>query len=157
MKELEQEAIALFKRMWMEKGLDELSSSILGILFIEPEEISMEDLIEKTGYSAASISGKVKMLSAFGIISKRTKPGAKKIYLYMEKDFLKLLREGMLKLKEKLAVYETEVGRLAKEYREKASSEREKKQMKSMMMIGDYISKIKPVLDDFTKKLEAIK
>jgi len=157
MKELEKEALSVFQKMWAEKGFDELSSAILGILLIEPEEISMEELIEKTGYSAASICSKVKILASIGIISKRTKPGAKRIYPYMEKDFLKMLKEGMLKMKSKLEVYGDEIERLGRAYKEKASTEREKKQMKNIMMMSDYIIKVKPLFEEFTQKLEAVK
>ena len=51
------------------KGLDELTSRIIGILFIEPYEVSLDELSERTGYSMSAVSTAMKLLLGSGIIS----------------------------------------------------------------------------------------
>ena len=83
MKELENDMIEFFQKMGVAHGIDNVMSSIMGICYISPDEIAMEDIAEKTGYSLASISMKVKVLEQIGFIEKRNQPGTKKVYLYM--------------------------------------------------------------------------
>ncbi|WP_269850600.1 GbsR/MarR family transcriptional regulator [Methanosarcina horonobensis] len=72
------------------QGLDELTSQILAVLFIEPEEIPLEELAEKTGYSLSAVSTASKFLASIGLIKKFRKPGSKKVYLFMEKDMISI-------------------------------------------------------------------
>ncbi|MFH1915832.1 MAG: hypothetical protein ABIJ21_01075 [Nanoarchaeota archaeon] len=76
-------------------GRDNLESQILAILFIEPEEIAMDELARMTRYSLASVCNKVHQLERAGIIVRRSKPGTKKVFLYMEKDTAKALKNTL--------------------------------------------------------------
>ncbi|NMX21080.1 hypothetical protein C5S30_01300 [ANME-1 cluster archaeon GoMg4] len=69
-------------------GLDELSSRIIGILFIEPEEIALDELAKRTGYSLSAISTAMKFIERAGIVKRSKKPKSRKVYFYMEKDIL---------------------------------------------------------------------
>jgi DNA-binding transcriptional regulator GbsR (MarR family) len=69
-------------------GLDELSSRIIGILFIEPEEIALDELAKRTGYSLSAISTAMKFIERAGIVKRSKKPKSRKVYYYMEKDIL---------------------------------------------------------------------
>ena len=73
-------------------GLDNLSAKLSSILYLEPIEISIEELAKRTGYSLASISNKMKILESFGMVRRVKNPGSKKLYYYMEKDLVKLTR-----------------------------------------------------------------
>jgi DNA-binding transcriptional regulator GbsR (MarR family) len=72
-------------------GLDDLSARIVAILFLEPREVSMEDLAKKTGYCLSSMSTGIKLMEKMGLITKFKKPPSKKIYLKMENDISKML------------------------------------------------------------------
>ena len=74
-------------------GMDPLVSRIFMILFLEPGELSMEELAERTGYSLASIHNKIKLLEKVGHLNKIKKPGTKKVFYYMEKDMMKTFRD----------------------------------------------------------------
>lgn len=156
MKNLEKEAVGFFKGIGRMHGLDDLSSMIFAILITEPEEITMQDLAKKTGYSLASISNKVKMLVDFGVITRNAKPGSKKAYLYMEKDFLKLFKTRFLQAQARVNMTGAEVERILKKYGSKYNSEREKKQIDNLLMLKDYIKKVQPIINELTKKIEAI-
>ena len=69
-------------------GLDELSSKIIGILFIEPEEIALDELANRTGYSLSAVSTALKFIERAGIVKRSKKPKSRKVYFYMEKDML---------------------------------------------------------------------
>lgn len=90
MDELEREWMAAFSKIAKSFGLDDLSSKIVSVLYLEPEEVPMEDLAKKTGYSLASISNTMRLLENIGFVQRIKKPGTKKVYFYMEKDLVKL-------------------------------------------------------------------
>lgn len=69
-------------------GLDELSSRIIGILFIEPKEIALDELAKRTGYSLSAVSTAMKLIERAGIVKRSKKPKSRKVYYYMEKDML---------------------------------------------------------------------
>lgn len=157
MENLEKEATEFIKGVAKTRGLDDLSATILALLFMEPEEITLEEIVNKTGYSLASVSTKVKIFSDMGLVSRKTKPGTKKIYLYMEKDFLGLIKDYSDKIRSGMDVAESEVGRMLKDYKCKEKGEREKKQVKILMQVQDYLTKVKPLFELFFKKVEELK
>jgi DNA-binding transcriptional regulator GbsR (MarR family) len=69
-------------------GFDELSSKLISILFIEPEEIALDELARRTGYSLSAVSTALKFIERAGIVKKSKKPKSRKVYFYMEKDML---------------------------------------------------------------------
>ena len=70
-------------------GLHDLMLNIFAVLFLEPDEIAMEDIAKKTGYSLASVSNTTKMLESIGFVQRKRKPGSKKVFFFMEKDIIK--------------------------------------------------------------------
>lgn len=90
MKSIEKEFVDFYINVGKSWGLDTLSSKLMGMLYLEPKEICIEKLAEKTGYSLASISNKMRFIETFGVIKRIKKPGSKKVFYYMEKDCIKL-------------------------------------------------------------------
>ena len=87
---LDKEFFEFFKLFGRAYGLKDLTLHIMAILYMEPEEISMEDISKKTGYSLASISNSMKVLVNGGQVQQIRKPGSKKVFFFMEKDLIKL-------------------------------------------------------------------
>ncbi len=52
----------LKKESWKLFGLDDLTSTIIGILYIESDDILMDDIVKIKGYSLSTISNKTKIL-----------------------------------------------------------------------------------------------
>ncbi len=108
-------------------GLDEVSSIAIGILYVEPKEIALDELAEKTGYSLSAVSTSMKMLENFGLIKRVKKPGSKKVYFYMEKDMVqttiqlmrtkleKVIRPSLEKIPKIIKHYKTENSKESKE------------------------------------------
>lgn len=100
MKELENDFINFTSTVFGNLGLDSLGSSIVGIVFLEPEPVPMEELAKRTGYSLASLSNKLKLLEAQQLIKKTRKPGSKKSFYYIEKDVYQIMHRKMKAMKE---------------------------------------------------------
>lgn len=91
MSELKKGTLGFCENVFKNFGLDTLSSRIIGLLYINKEPVAMETLAKETGYSLASISNKMKLITGIGIVQKIKKPGSKKVYFYMEKDLFKMM------------------------------------------------------------------
>lgn len=96
-KGIEERFISVFQRLGSISGMDSLTCRIYGTLYLEPKDMTMEDLAERTGYSLSSISNKIRALESAGIIKKSKKPGSKKVYLFVIKDMLKNFKDIMVK------------------------------------------------------------
>ncbi|MFH1174470.1 MAG: hypothetical protein V1725_05010 [archaeon] len=94
----ERDFLQLITTAHLAHGMDELSAKLIAILFLEPKEISLEDLSKKTGYSMASISTTMKFIESFGFVERTKKPKSKKIYFLMHKDILELMRMQIEKM-----------------------------------------------------------
>ena len=57
-------------------GFDELTSKIVGTLFIEPTEVALEDLAKMTGYSLSAVSTAMKLVVRTGLVKRMKKPGS---------------------------------------------------------------------------------
>lgn len=90
MDSIDKDFIAFYQSVGKAYGMDSLASTIFARLFIEPGEIAMSELAEETGYSLASISNKLRMFELSGSVTRRTKPGTRKIYVSADKDILKV-------------------------------------------------------------------
>ena len=88
----------LISRMAKAYGYDDLASALIGILYFEPKEVSLEYLTEQSGYSLASISNAVAELDRAGIIQKSRKAKSKKTYCFMPKNLCRFQERAFLEL-----------------------------------------------------------
>ena len=70
------------------QGFDSISSKIIGVLFIETKEISLEDIAKKTGYSLSAVSTAMKGLDSLHVIKRIKKPGSRKVFFYLDKNII---------------------------------------------------------------------
>ena len=158
MEQLDSRFIELLQDLGKNSGLDSLSSTILAILYVQPEEIAMDSIAEQTGYSLASISNKSSMLISLGLIIKKKKPGTKKIFLFMEKDFLKLFKDELLRKKQlNIIIAKEKVPSIIKEFKSKAKTMADKEKLK---IIEDYYSKVllfEKVINEMVQRIDTIK
>lgn len=95
--EMEQEFTEFFQQMAKNKGIDELTSKLMALLYLEPGELSMDELAEKTGYSLASMSNKLKALEGIGMVRRHSRPGSKKCYFTMPKKLFEMMKQHFIK------------------------------------------------------------
>ncbi|MBW2975861.1 hypothetical protein KY347_00280 [Candidatus Woesearchaeota archaeon] len=136
MDDLEKDFLELFQKVFRAYGLRGLCVKVVALLYLEPDETSMDDICSRTGYSLASISNTMKMLESLGMVRRITKPKTKKIFFYMEKNLIKLnisklkaIRDNALK-----PIEEHTLGIIGK-YRKKIKGEKDKRKLQ---VIEDY-------------------
>lgn len=107
-------------------GLDNLTSKLTGILFIEPKEISLEELSKKSGYSLSGVSITLKFLERIGFVKKIKKPKSRKVYFYMDKDISKIGLEIMKKKYEGIILRSKKIlPEIIKEYKKQKNYDKE--------------------------------
>lgn len=151
----EQEFTDFFVRTMKSFGLDTLSAKIVSILFIEPDEVSMEELAKRTGYSLSSLCNKLHMLETAGQVRRRKHPGTKRVFYYMEKDLIKLL-EGKLKTMIELYLNPAleAVPRITERYKNTNLSGDDRKKMAILINYQKQLVKMKKMTHQMTKYLE---
>lgn len=155
MDEIDKDFIEMYQGVSLMFGLDSTSIMIFAKLYIEPEDMAMEDLAKETGYSLASISNRIKMLEAMGFVKRNMKPGSKKIFLYTEKDFVKIIKEHLMKKEEQgIKVVKEKVPEIIKKYKDKVKSDREKKKLKILENYYIQISKFEKILRNTRNEFE---
>lgn len=141
MSEIEQKIIDIGHEIFKGYGVDNPTAQILSILNFESSEISMEELAERTGYSLASISLKIKNIEKFWSIKRIHKPGSRKTYLLMEKDLLDAfatqIRNGFAT---ELEIAKTKIPPLIEEYRCNAITQEQETKLSTY---ENYLEEIK--------------
>jgi DNA-binding transcriptional regulator GbsR (MarR family) len=154
MDEIDRDFIGLYQSLSGVFGFDSLLLTVFAKLYIEPAEIAMEDLAEETGYSLASISNKVKTLESMGVVKRTTRPGSKKVFLYTEKNYLKIMKEYMMKKEEqRLKLVKEKLPTLIRKYKN-PKSEREKKKLKILEDYHRQLLKFEKVISHVRKEIE---
>jgi len=77
------------------EGFDDISSKIVSVLFIEPEEMSLEEISIETGYSLSATSTAMKNLSQYHILRRFRKPGSKKVFFFIDKNFMSIVAQAL--------------------------------------------------------------
>lgn len=91
-------------------GYSEVHGRIIACLLVEGQQISLNELSKKTGYSLSSLSISLDLLELVGIIRKIKKPADRRLYVKMEGDILESLRKAfMLKLQKEIFITKSEM------------------------------------------------
>jgi len=157
MQELEQEAIEFFSNIGRSYGLKDLTMKIFAILYLEPEEVAMEDIAKRTGYSLASICNAAKMLENTGIVQRRKKPGTRKVYFYTEKNLVRLNIQKLRMAQESFVrSIRLSLPPIIEKYKKKVKNEGEKRKLK---ILEDYLKQVHDfefILEKWRKDLEKL-
>ncbi len=135
-------------------GFDELSSKIIGILFIEPEEIALDELANRTGYSLSAVSTALKFIERAGIVKRSKKPKSRKVYFYMEKDMLAMSLQIVRRKYEKILFpSKQKLPNIIELYKQDSS----KNSGAELMIVEDYYKSLiffEQILKEFIEKFE---
>ncbi|NQU79520.1 hypothetical protein HQ545_07160 [Candidatus Woesearchaeota archaeon] len=154
----EDEFIDFFATSHEKLGMDPLSSKLLGILFIEPKEVSMKILAEKTGYSLASLSTKLRTLEDTHIIKRIKKPGTKKAFYYVEKDMCKIINnkiENMLKVC--IIPTKNNLPSIINNFKNLKTGSKNKEKINILQQYYDQVISVENILINMKKNMEQIK
>ena len=157
MENLEKDFFELFQSIFKAYGLSDLCVKVTSLLYLEPEEVSMEDLVKKTGYSLASISNTMKLLENAGMVQRVRKPKTKKIFFYMEKNLIKI---NMSKLKvahdNSIKPAKEYLPQIIAKYKNKVKCEDDKKKLKIVENYLKQVTMFEGVLNKWQEDLTRI-
>lgn len=156
MNELDKEAMQFLSSLNME-GMDETSKCIFYSLYLETEEIPMEELAKRTGYSLATVCNKLKLLEHTGMIRKARKPGSKRIFVYMEKNLLDSFKTNLINHYEKFIRNAKEkLPEIIEKHKNKVKTEEDKKKIRLLENLHKQIIKLEIVNKEMIKKIEEL-
>jgi len=157
MLEIDKEFTEFFSGLAKSIGMNDMQGMVVAHLYLEPEPIAMEELAKETGYSLSSISNTVKLLEGIGIIERVRRPGTKKVYLYLEKNLIRINKRKILAARENMMKPMIElIPRMIEKYEKKDLDEESRKKM---AIIKDYHQQIKSfekALDHMIEALERL-
>jgi HTH-type transcriptional regulator, osmoprotectant uptake regulator len=154
MDEIDEKFIKLYRDIGRAQGMqDSLLLIVFAKLYIEPESMAMDALAKDTGYSLASISNMVKTFGAIAGIEKSKKPGSKKIYLTVERDFTKIIRGQFEKKQNGMKMIKEKMPNMIKEFKSKVKNDKDKKKLKILEDYYKQISFVEDLLSEVSKKL----
>ena len=157
METLEQEAIDFFSNIGKSYGLKDLTMKIFAILYLESEEVAMDDIAGRTGYSLASICNAAKILENLGMVQRRKKPGTRKVFFYTEKNLVKLNIQKLRMAQESFVrSIKLSLPPIIEKYKKKARNDEEKRKLK---ILEDYLKQVQDfefILEKWRKDLEKL-
>ena len=81
-------------------GFPKAMGAIYGVIYLSPDVVSLDELVQQAGVSKGAISTNVRTLERLGMVHKKMKLGDRKDYYTAEPDMWKIVR-GVLKEREK--------------------------------------------------------
>jgi len=150
-------SVELFSKMSNSFGGDSLFFKIFVLSYISPEPISMEELADKTGYSLASLSTRIKMFEAAGFLNKTRKPGSKKVYVSAEKNMIKMFRDHFMKKEELgMQIVMNEVPGIAEDLRKKKLTALQKKKLENLENYYTQVTKMHKIMKKMIIEFEKL-
>ena len=81
-------------------GFPKAMGAIYGVIYLSPDLVGLDELVEQAGVSKGAVSTNVRTLERLGMVHKKMKLGDRKDYYIAEADMWKIVR-GVLKEREK--------------------------------------------------------
>ncbi|MBN2459039.1 hypothetical protein JXB28_02045 [Candidatus Woesearchaeota archaeon] len=155
MEELEKEFMEFLSNAARIQGMDSSIGAIFGALFMEPEELSMEELAKKTGYSTASICVKAQMLEPFGFIKRVKKPHTKKAFFCAEKDFCKIIKSTLIfKQQSAIRLAKEKLPQLIQKYKSRKLSDCQKKKLGLIERYYEDVLGFEIIINEIVEKID---
>ncbi|MBP2030314.1 DNA-binding transcriptional regulator GbsR (MarR family) [Methanohalophilus levihalophilus] len=150
------EFLNLIMQNMLTRGFDSISSKIVAVLFIEPREISLEELSQKTGYSLSAVSTAMKGLDGLHVVKRIKKPGSRKVFFYLDKN---IISAGIQILKTKYEKVIAPSKRVLPEIIEKykfEDSENSREELEIIQMYYLQLQKYEKLIKDFLDAMEEV-
>ncbi len=139
-------------------GFDDLTAKIFAILYLEPKELSLEELANRTGYSLASISNKMKILEPLSIVKRIKKPGSKKLYFYMEKDVVELTKFAFERAhKSEIVPAKEIIPGIIEKYKNKKLSKVEEEKLNIIIKYYQQMLLVEDLFNEFRERLNDLR
>ena len=156
METLEKEFMTIFLNMGRTYGLEDLPLKVVGILYIEPEEVSMEEVCKRTGYSLASVSNTMRLLENVGMVKRIRKPKTKKVFFYMDKNIFELNIKKLKAIIEIIKPVKEILPQIIGKYKNKAKDEKARKKLQVMENYYKQVVEFEKIIDSWVQDLGKI-
>jgi DNA-binding transcriptional regulator GbsR (MarR family) len=83
------EGLSQISRFW---GFPRGMGAIFAVLYLSPEPLSLDELVEQTGLTKGAISTEVRSLARIGLVHRSGRPSDRRDYYEAETDFYKAIR-----------------------------------------------------------------
>lgn len=154
MEKSKKEFIELISETCKLNGFDELTSRIIAHLYIEPKEVSLKEISEKTGYSLSAISTSTKFLEKAGVLKKIKKPRSKQVFFYVEKDINELVGNVIKNKYEKMILpLKESLPKTIEEYQKEKTDNKKKEELKIIKRFHKQIMSAEKSISDLLTKL----
>ncbi|MEM4347245.1 MAG: winged helix-turn-helix transcriptional regulator [Candidatus Altiarchaeota archaeon] len=156
MDKLNEEISKLMSNLWKPLGFSDSFCNIMSILYLEPYEISLEDLAKETNYSLASVSNTMKTLVNIGVVKKIRKPKSHKVFFYMEKDIVKLNIQKINFANEQIKQIIEVLPSIIKKHSNRQNNEKTKKKLQILQSYYKQIEQFHFVMEKMLDELRKI-
>ena len=154
---MDKEWCDLLGNLFKASELNGIFAKVASVLYIQPEEISMEELAKETDYSLASVSNSMKILVNMGIVKRTRKPRTKKVFFYMEKDIFKINKQKIEFAYESfIKPVEESMPKLIEKYEKKTKDEKAKKKLKIIKNYYKQVRQFDGVINHMLEKLDEL-
>lgn len=137
-KDVQEKIFAKFSSIASSLGYSEVHGRIIAALLID-DNLSLQELGEKTGYSVAAVSLSLDLLELVGMIRKIKNAGDRKLYASLEGDILEGLRNALLlKLQKDIVLTKQELDKYGKDELKKI-----KRELERLRYYVDELAKVK--------------
>jgi DNA-binding transcriptional regulator GbsR (MarR family) len=83
------QGLSEISRFW---GFPKGMGAIFGVLYLSPNSLSLDDIVQETGLTKGAISTEIRALARMGLVHRCTKLGDRKDYYEAETDFYTAIR-----------------------------------------------------------------
>jgi DNA-binding transcriptional regulator GbsR (MarR family) len=83
------ESLSHISRFW---GFPRGVGAIFGVLYLAPEALSLDEIVERTGLTKGAVSTNVRALARMGLVHRTSRLGDRKDYYAAETDFYRAIR-----------------------------------------------------------------
>ena len=156
-KDFEKDFLEVMLHTSIAKEMDGVIAELFIHLFIEPDILSMDELVKKTGYSLSAISTKLKSMEEYGIVQRIKKPGSKKLYFYVDKNTGRLaIRKMRLYLQREVQPLKRNLPTLLEKYAADIKKSKDERFKKQYIIVQDYITQLKYTEDSILMTINYI-
>ena len=153
-KDFEEDFLEVMLHSSIAKEMDGVVAELFIRLFIEPDTLSMDELVKKTGYSLSAISTKLKSMEEYGIVQRMKKPGSKKLYFYIDKNMGRLAIKKMRRyLQKEVQPLKRNLPVLLEKYNVDIKKSKDERFKKQYVLVQNYITQLKYTEDSVLKMI----
>jgi HTH-type transcriptional regulator, osmoprotectant uptake regulator len=155
--EMEDEFRSFLCKIFTDFGLDNVTCKLFSMLYLELEPVAIDELSSVTGYSLATISNKMRLLEGIGFAQRVKAPKSKKVFYFVEKNFISLMNKKLDKMKEiEIRPAKEIIPAIINKFKNKKFSEKMKLKYEIIQNYYKQILEIEKIIDEMKLKLNKV-